>query len=196
MKRPGLPFPPYASPGDPPVWNGGRPFLFTIAEVGGTAPLFNVALALYVNPSSVDESMSKIKNTSSTYGGFVEYHWPDDLDSISCSGSTGGFLSPEFGYTAAASRNPGAINGELSGRRGTLAYERYMDFLELFRSNGMIFDGDGVPRIRGRVIMIYDRGAFTGHFVSFDVNEDDSKPFTFELSWEFKVESTVYKLRG
>jgi hypothetical protein len=194
MKRPGLNFPPYFSPGDPPIWNGGRPFLFTISEVGGNSPLFDVALALYVNPDSVEESMTKIKNTNMTYGGFVEFHWPDDLDSISCSGSTGGFLSPQFGYTAALSKRVAFTQD--SGRRGTIAYERFTDLLELFRSNGMIFDGTGTPRIRGRVIMIYDRGAFTGHFTSFDVTEDENKPFSFELSWEFKVESTIYKVRG
>ena len=186
-----IPHPPNKSVSDDPSWRGGRPFLFTVCEIGGTEPLYDVCLALYVNPSSVEETMTKTKNVVMTYGGFVEFIWPDELGSISASGSTGGFLSPQYGYTAAPSKNPGAV-GDLSGRRGTLAYERFTDFLELFRSNGMVFDSNGIPQLRGKVMILYDRGAYTGHFTTFDVTEEETAPFTFSLSWEFKIESTIY----
>jgi hypothetical protein len=81
----------------------------------------------------------------------------------------------------------------VDGRRGTLAYERFQDFIELFHMNGMVFDSSGTPAIRGRVIMLYDRGIFSGHFTTFDVEESDDKPFSFSLSWEFKVEGSVYR---
>jgi hypothetical protein len=194
MTRPGIKFPPYATPDSLPEWNGGRPILFTISKYGEAFdPLFDVALALYVNPESLDESMTKVKNVVMTYGGFVEFVWPDELNSISASGSTGAFISPQYGVTAAPSKAPTA-NGLLTGRRGTIAYERFLDFLELFRSNGVLFDSNGVPQLRSRVIMMYDRGAFAGYFTTFEVAESEDKPFVFDLTWEFKVEFTIYKL--
>jgi hypothetical protein len=174
-------------------YKGGRPFLFTVAAPTEITPLYDLALALYVNPNSVDESMSKSKSVTMTYGGYVEFHWPDELDTVSASGSTGGFLSPAVGYTAASSSAGRTDIGYSDGRRGTMAYERYYDFLELFRNNGNIYDGNGKPVIRGRVIMMYDRGTFVGHFTSFDVTEEDSAPYVFTLNWEFKVENTLYK---
>lgn len=190
-----IPYAPYKGPLDETTWNDRRPFLFTISRLDDrTVPLYDLALALYVNPESVDESLTKAKNVVMTYGGYVEFVWPDELDSISASGSTGGFISPQYGYTAAASKAPGAA-GELSGRHGTIAYERFLDHIELFRNNGMIYDAYGVPQIRGRVIMISDRGWFTGHFTSFDVTEEETNPFLFELSWEFKIESTIYNIK-
>lgn len=175
------------------TWNGGRPFLFTVSEPSDPfSPLFDVALALHSNPDSVDEKMTKSKSLVQTYGGFVEFMWPDDLDSVSCSGSTGGFISPKLGYTAAASNSDNA-SGVVDGRRGTMAYERFQDFLDIFHMNGMVFDSTGKPAIRGRIVMMYDRGIFSGHFSSFDVEESADKPFTFNLSWEFKIEDSVYR---
>lgn len=192
-----IPYPPNPQSSDAVGYNwgggGGKPFLFTISEPQHVfSPMFDVALALYVNPESLDEKLTKTKSVVQTYGGFVEFIWPDDLDSISATGSTGGFISPKFGYTAAPSDTEGA-SGSLDGRRGTLAYERFQDFLDLFHMNGMVFDSNGRPAIRGRVIMFYDRGIFSGHFTTFDVEEDASSPFRFNLTWEFKIENVISK---
>ena len=65
--------------------------------------------------------------------------------------------------------------------------------LELFRNNGIVYDSNGKPALRGRVMMLYDRGIFTGHFTNFTVDEDDSHAFSFQLSWDFKVEKTLYR---
>jgi hypothetical protein len=75
-----------------------------------------------------------------------------------------------------------------------MAWERKEDFLELFRMNGCVFNSVGQPVIRGRIMCIYDRGIFLGHFTTFEENEDDSHPFSFELSWEFKIESVIYRI--
>jgi hypothetical protein len=166
----------------------GRPFLFTVTEPNSTLPLYDVTLALHTPPSSVDERMTKTKTMSTTYGGYVEYHWPDDLDVISASSSTGAFIAPGFGLTAAPADAAGS-----EARSKTIAYERFQDFLDLFHNNGMVYDSRGIPSIRGRVIMIYDRGIFFGHFSSFEVSEEDNKAFSFSLSWEFKIEKAFYK---
>ena len=156
----------------------GKPFLFTVTEPNSLNPLYDVVLALNQNPGSVEEKYSKSKTTASTYGGFIEWHWPDDLDTISCTASTGAFINKDSGLT----------HGK---RKDSIAYERYLDLFELFKSNGMVYDGYGKPAIRGRVMMIFDRGVYYGHFSSFNVDESAEKPFTFELSWEFKVERSV-----
>lgn len=161
-------------------------------------PIFPTLLAMHVNPNSFDESFTKSKTVVPTYGGFVEFIWVDELDSISATSSTGGFLNPNVGLTAGSdieknilltqdSRNIGKV-----GRQNSIAYERFEDLLDIFRNNGNIYDGRGIPRIRGKVRCIYDRGIYTGYFESFSVKETDDKAFTFELSWEFKVEKVQY----
>lgn len=172
---------------DLPTFRGGRLFVFSISSPTNlSVSMYPVSLALYTPPNSVEESMNKTKNIVPTYGGFVEFVWPDELTTITCSGSTGGFIGPDLGLTG----DPG---NRFGNRRETVAYELYQDFLELFRNNGMILDSDGRPALRGRVIMAYDRGIFIGHFARFEVSESADSPFMFELSWSFKVESCTYR---
>lgn len=168
----------------------GRPFLFQINSPDGQ-PLFDHLLALHTNPVSLTESMTKNKNIVMTYGGFVEFVWPDELDSISASHSTGAFLGPEGlingsdGLSVPSRKSPDA--------KKTIAWERFQDLLDLFRNNGIIYDGAGKPILRGQVLMIYDRGIFQGYFSTFSVTESDDAPFSMNLDWEFKVEKVIYK---
>ncbi len=166
------------------VVKSARPVLFFVTQPGSFQPLYEVCLALHVNPSSLSETYSKNKNVVSTYGGFVEFHWPDELDSFAAEGSTGAFINPEYGFTGS----------EAEKRSNTMAYERFQDFLELFHNNGMVFDGNGRPTIRGRIAMIMDRGVYYGHFTSFSVTEEVSNPYMFTLDWDFKVETTILKI--
>lgn len=181
-----------------------RPFLFQVTMPGTNQPLYPYYLALHTNPRSVEERMVKGKTVVPTYGGFVEFVWPDDFDSISCSHSTGAFLSA--GASSPTEQNPRGGGGGLTaggdipddngiyfGRKGTIAWERQEDLLELFHNNGMVFNSFGEPAIRGRMMMIYDRGIFLGYFSSFQVTEDDAHAFSFELAWDFKVEQVLYR---
>ena len=173
----------------------GRPFLFQIMAPGTDEPLYPILLALHVNPKNVEEKMAKSKTVVATYGGFVEFVWPDEMDTISCTASTGGFIAPDSGLSAGDDSSFGN-DVTSSGRKGTIAWERQEDLLELFHNNGVVYDGQGKPAIRGRVMMIYDRGMFIGHFTSFSVTEDDSHAYSFDLSWEFRVESVLYRFPG
>lgn len=161
-------------------------------------PMFPTLLAMHVNPSSFNEGFTKSKVVVPTYAGFVEFLWQDELDSISATASTGAFLNPNVGLTAGSdiekSISPFQGNSDIGkvGRQNSMAWERQEDLLDVFRNNGSIFDGNGIPRIRGRVRCIMDRGIYTGHFESFTVKETDDKAFTFELSWDFKVEKIEY----
>lgn len=187
--------PPAGAPDQAGSPRRGRPFLFQVVAPGQAAePLFPVMLALHSNPQSVGERMQKSKTVAMTYGGYVEWVWPDELDSVSCEASSGAFINPETGLTAGGDlmqAGPGA-----GGRKGTIAWERQQDLLELFHNNGMVYNSLGQPVVRGRVLMIYDRGVFAGHFTTFQPNEEEAKPFTFQLSWEFKVEATLYSVPG
>lgn len=168
----------------------GRSFLFQVTAPQTAEPIFPVYLALHASPNQVDERMQKSKTVAMTVGGWVEWVWPDELSSVSCEASTGAFLHPTQGLTAGGDVS---LTGAASaGRRGTIAWERQEDFVELFRNNGMVYNSAGEPVIRGRVLMLYDRGVFAGHFSSLQVTEDEAHPFSFQLSWEFRVESTLY----
>lgn len=175
----------------------GRPMLFQVTDPINR-PIWGYLLALHVNPNSFSEKFMKSKNVVMTYGGFVEFIWPDELDSISASQSTGAFLGPFQGLT---SGSEGASSDEKDrlytkaaehGRHGTMAWERNQDLIDLFRHNGNIFNGRGQPAVRGRVMCIYDRGVYIGHFATLAEKETDEKPFSFEVDWEFKVEETLY----
>jgi hypothetical protein len=157
----------------------GKPFLFTVTEPNSLNPLHNTVLALHCNPESVTETYTKSKSEVATYGGFIEWHWTDDLDNVSASGSSGAFFHNEYGLVGTSKRHE------------TIAYERFRSLLDIFRMNGVVYDGAGKPMIRGRVVMIFDRGIFYGHFNSFDVDESVDNPFSFKLSWDFKVEKVI-----
>ncbi len=165
----------------------GRPMLFQISDPVFQRPLYPVLLALHVNPQTLSEKMLKSKNVVMTYGGFVEFIWPDDLDSLSADMTTGAFISPRTGLTAAS---PNSLD---RGRQGTIAWERQEDLLDLFRMNGAVYNSIGQPMLRGRVMCMYDRGIFAGFFESFNVVESDENAFSFQINWEFKVEQTIYR---
>ena len=175
----------------------GRPMLFQVVEPGSLNPLYSTFLALHMNPSSIEEKMQKSSSTAQTRGGWIEWNWPDELGSILCESTTGAFFSPESGLTSGNERraiSPSGQSGTSAGRKGTIAWERREDFLELFRSNGNVFDSEGRIAIRGRLMCIYDRGVFIGHFSTFEETEDDSHPYSFQLVWEFKIEKVIYKI--
>jgi hypothetical protein len=153
-------------------------------------PAFDYMLALHTNPESLSEKMTKSKNVAMTYGGFVEWLWPDELDIISASHTTGGFLGPN-GLVSGTDTLDAALGD--ADRKNTIAWERKEDLIEVFRNNGLIYDGFGQPVLRGTVEMIYDRGIFRGYFTNFQETESADKPFSFQLDWEFKVEQTIYK---
>ena len=169
----------------------GRPFLFQVVSPGTNQPLYSYLLALHVNPEQLEEHMGASKSVAPTRGGWVEWRWPNELTSLSASNTTGTFYSPASGLSAGSDASQ--ISANARGRQGTMAWERQEDLLDLFHNNGMVYDGNGSPVIRGRIMMIYDRGIYYGYFTTFEVNEDDQHAYSFQLSWEFTVEKTLYR---
>lgn len=163
------------------TWKGGRPFLFQVLDPGFDEPLYPVMLALNVPPESFDETNSKTKSAARTYSGYVEWHWPDDLSGFSASGSSGGFMGMDNGLAAGALRHR------------TIAWERKQDLLELFRQNGIVYNSAGVPVLRGRILCMFDRGLFIGHFSTFEETSSEDDPFKVELAWEFVIEKAIHR---
>jgi hypothetical protein len=196
IKIPSTPNPKIGEPYSTSETKRGRAMLFQVTDPRNQ-PIFEYLLALHVNPHDFGESFTKSKTTAMTYGGYVEWVWPDELDAISATASTGAFMGPETGLISGWDGNRGrnSVVGT-SGRHGTIAWERQQDLLDLFHNNGVIFNGQGEPVLHGNVMCIYDRGIYTGYFTSFNVDETDDKPFAFELTWEFKVLATIYQFPG
>lgn len=173
----------------------GRSMLFQVTRVGSLMPLWPYVLALHVNPNSLQEQFVKNKNVVVTRGGFVEFVWPDDLDTLSAESTTGAFIGPDSGLTSdSAQEKQGNLPRDFLGRHGTIAWERFTDLLELYRSNGQIFNGNGVPVLRSQIICMYDRGIFNGYFTTFEVSETSDTPYQFKLSWEFKIVQSIYHI--
>lgn len=139
------------------------------------------SLVLHVNPNSLQESYAKKMEPIQTRGGNVEQHWPEDLTTISASGSTGAFINVLTGLTSLL-------------RRNTIAWDRYQDLRDLYRNNGALYDPRGSLVLQGKVLLMYDRGSYLGGFRSFEVQEEDSNVFAFSISWEFRVEQTLEQI--
>lgn len=136
---------------------------------------------MHVNPSSLGENFSKKVETMRTMGGFVEDHWFDDLADVSADGSTGAFVNLYTGLSSVV-------------RKESIAWNRYRDLYDLFKNNGSVYDPTGKVVLQGRIMMLYDRGTYIGHFTTFDVEESDGTPYSFKISWGFKVEETLLKV--
>ena len=136
-------------------------------------------LLLTVNPGTFDMSFSKIINRGITRGGYFEEHWGDSLDTISASGSSAAFILPEVGLS-------------VKFRRETESYRNFMDLIDVYRDNGMIYDDDGVVQTVGKLRLFFDLGIYAGHFESFTHNEEAERPYRFEYNFVFKVDRTVY----
>jgi hypothetical protein len=141
------------------------------------------ALVMHINPQTFTENHSKKVERIQTRGGFVEQHWGDDLTAISADGSTGAFMNISTGLSSVL-------------RHKTIAWDRYRDLHDLYRNNGSVYDPYGNIVLQGNVMLLFDRGTYIGYFRSFDVTETDDQPFTFKVSWTFKVEEELMKIPG
>lgn len=139
------------------------------------------ALVAHVNPESFAESFNKKIERIQTRGGFVEQHWGDDLSEISVDQSTGAFVNLYTGLSSVL-------------RQRTIAWDRYRDLYDLYRNNASVYDPAGNIVLQGHVMLMFDRGTYLGYFRSFSVEETDSAPFSFKLSWSFKVVETIYQV--
>ena len=161
---------------------GSIPLCFQITSpLNNNIALLPHALVMHVNPANFNETHTKKKEIIQTRGGFVEQHWGDELDEISCDGSTSAFMNLYSGTSSVL-------------RQQTIAWDRYRDLHDLYRNNGDVYDPYGNIVLKGNVLLMYDKGLYIGYFTNFESEETDSSPFTFALTWNFKVEQTLTQL--
>ena len=84
-----------------------------------------------------------------------------------------------------------AKTGDLT-RRDSLSYAQFKYLINMFATNGCIFNSDGFIVDRKFIRMTYDYTSMLGYFESIDVTEDALNPFRFTYTITFKSEITTY----
>ena len=134
-----------------------------------------------------------------TKGGWVEEHWPPDLDTISVSGSTGAFIlvadSISMGLLpkdAEGNRGAGVEFGLATGNlvflrrlsEASLSLEALADF---YKNNGSFYEMDGqVAGIRD-IDMFYMGDVYRGYFTEFIHSHEEENPNRFTYTFTFRV---------
>lgn len=185
----------FNGPQDEYSGQGKRPVVFDVIGPDGVTSLLpsDTKMVLHVNPEEMKFSYEKIIERIQTEGGWVEQHYGEGVNSISCSASTGGFMRLYTGLSNVTG-GPGAL--DLGGtRRDTLAYESYLDIMSLFHHNGSIYDSRGNVVYQGSIKCSFDGGVWLGWFSDMSVDENADKPYQFSLSWNFVVEHEFIAMR-
>lgn len=134
-------------------------------------------LYLQVNPQNMKQTFKKKTERIQTIGGFVEQYWGEDLDTITVSSSTGGFVHPNLGYTT-------------HKRTETTPFFKFQDVLDIYRNNGNTYDETGKVVGKNSIVIFFDPGTYLGYFESFDWSEDAGSPFKFLFNFTFRVEKS------
>ena len=154
--------------------------IFELVDVrhGESAVVQNTAtfpyMVLHVNPNSFEESFTKVITRQITRGGYLEQHWGEELDQIACNGSTGMFITTTSGLAA--------LN-----RKASIAYRKYLELVAVYRNNGLVYDQRGNVIFNGSINLHFDSNIYNGYFENMVVNETAENPFTFDVSFTFKV---------
>lgn len=140
-------------------------------------------LRLLVNPQQFAVKGSKIVSDGnwSRRGPVIE-HWGDEQDVISASGKVAAFYTAQTGLTRVA-------------RQFSASWRNLQSLYLLYKNNGAIylsdsFDPSGRDRrltYVGSIYIYYDGILYIGSFVSFNLTENDTTPYTVEYSFEFNV---------
>jgi len=134
-------------------------------------------LYLHINPASLQMSFTKKINRTQTFSAFVEEYWGEELDSLSCSGSTGGFMHEDLGLTTIE-------------RNKTAPFFKFQDILDIYRNNGNVYDDKGRVIQKGNIVISFYPDTWLGYFESFTYQEDATSPFRFTFDFVFKVEKS------
>lgn len=131
-------------------------------------------MVLHVNPESLEENYSKIINRQATRGGFLEQHWGEELTELTCSLSTGSFITMKSGLS-------------VLNRKASIAYRKYLELVALYHNNGLVYDQRGNVIYDGSINMHFDSNIYNGYFENLTVSETADKAFTFNVNFTFKV---------
>lgn len=157
------------------------PVVFQVVSPDNSTLLLPDFLYLHVNPDSFEVSYTQQVERFQTMGGFVEQHFGEQLSEVSGSQSSGVFMSVEDGITR-------------HNRTDAVAYRKTLQLIDVFKSNGSVYDDKGMVRFKGRIRIVFGYGTYDGFFTTFEVSESAESPFSLQLSWAFTVEKERYDL--
>ena len=179
--------------------SGKRPVIFDILGPDWETSLLppDLWLVMHVNPATMSLSFSKEVTRIQTKGGFVEQHWGDASREMNFDAATGGFMRLYTGLSNVTSPSYlGGDNADEGTRRETIAYDKYLDLLALFKNNGSIYDVRGNIVLQGQIKVTFDGMVAYGWFSSFSVAESAEKPYQFTLTAAFTIEREVLTWRS
>jgi len=154
-------------------------------------------LILLVNPKNLDMNWRKLIAREQTIGGYVEAHWGEDLDRISCSGVSKPFKSTDQSIIIGATgeykeRDGGGAVVEGALRRDTEGWKKHKELLEFYKINGTRQDETSGKVLTEEVIELrFSDWIFYGVFTDFRYSESALKPFLFDYSFSMEVYNTV-----
>lgn len=157
-----------------------RDVIFNIVEDMGanTSGEFLPPLYMQYNPQNWNHSYKKLITRTQTLGAYVEEYWGDELDTISASATTGGFITKDHGYTTFF-------------RTESKPYQIFQDILDIYNNNGNVYDINGTITKKGAVLLYYDEGSYVGFFESFSYSEDSMNPYRFTFDFTFKITKSI-----
>lgn len=135
-------------------------------------------MVLHINPESLEEQYQKLITRTVTRGGFVEQHWGEELDSLSCTASTGAFVSTRTGVS-------------VLNRKASIAYRKYLELVALYRNGGSVYDQRGNIVFHGGINLHFDSNIYSGYFENLTVGEKGDSPFVFSVDFAFKVKTSI-----
>lgn len=153
---------------------------FNIVEDIGvnTSGTFLDPLYMQYNPQTWNHSYKKIITRTQTLGAYIEEYWGDELDTISATSTTGGFITQDHGYTTFF-------------RTESKPYQKFQDILDIYNNNGNVYDARGTIVKKGAILMYYDEGSYVGFFESFNYSEDSLNPYRFTFDFTFKITKSI-----
>ncbi len=147
-------------------------------------------LVLHINPQSLKITHKRVITRKQTLRGHVLQHWGEQPGEITLEASSGGFMRLYSGLTSVTGTDLGG------SRRDTIAYDRYLDLLALYRSNGAVYDRHNHIVLQGQIKMSFDGAVYYGWFSNFSVTEDAAGPYQFRLSFAMTVEHDEQVIRS
>ncbi len=172
-----------------------RPVVFDILAPDRETSILpeGLRMVLHVNPRTMSVGNQKQITRSQTKGGFVEEHWGEGTRTLDFNGATGGFMRL---YSGLSNITGGTGSFDTGGtRRETIAYDKYLDLLALFHSNGGVYDLTGKLVFQGVIKVTFDGGVFLGYFSNFSVTDSSDKPYSFEITTQFMVDLEIHRFR-
>lgn len=154
-----------------------RKMIISIVDNLATPVVEIPPLYLHINPSDLKITPTKKINRTQTFDSYFEEYWGEEQDNITCSGSTGGFYHEKLGLTTIS-------------RTETSPYFKFLDFLDIYRNNGNIYDEKGRVIQKGNILIYFYPDTWLGYFESFNYTEDASSPFRFTFDFVFNVEKS------